>query len=98
MVKEQECWEALRTVLDPELGLNIVDLGLVYEVVIEGGEVCVVMTLTTPGCPLSGSLPNAALQAVLLVPGVTGADVVLTFEPPWSPARISEAGRKRLNG
>jgi metal-sulfur cluster biosynthetic enzyme len=78
------------------LGINIVDLGLVYDVVIEGGEVCVVMTLTTPGCPLSGSLPRSALNAIAVVPGVTGADVVLTFDPPWSPQRISPEGRRAL--
>ncbi|HLO04805.1 MAG TPA: metal-sulfur cluster assembly factor [Symbiobacteriaceae bacterium] len=97
-VDEKDCWEALKGVMDPELGINIVDLGLVYEIVIEGGEVCVVMTLTTPGCPLSGSLPKAALNAVAVVPGVMGADVVLTFDPPWSPQKISPAGRQVLAG
>lgn len=98
LVDEKELWDGLRGVMDPELGLNIVDLGLVYEVVVENGEVCVVMTLTTPGCPLSGSLPNAALNAVQFLPGVTGADVVLTFDPPWSPQRISPEGQRFLSG
>jgi metal-sulfur cluster biosynthetic enzyme len=96
MIDTEQVWQALRRVIDPELDINIVDLGLIYEVVHENGDLCVVMTLTTPGCPLSQSLPRAVLQAVSLVPGVTQADVVITFDPPWTPARISADGRRQL--
>ena len=80
--------EALRTVLDPELGMSVVDLGLVYAVDVSGGAVRITMTLTAPGCPLHDVLSEWARAAVARVPGVEHVEVTLTFDPPWSPDRI----------
>lgn len=65
-----EVWEQLGNLYDPELGVNLVDLGLVYKVEVAGGEVRVVMTLTTPGCPMSDSMPDAVERSLALIPGV----------------------------
>ena len=80
--------DALRGVLDPELGLSIVDLGLVYGLEIEDGRVRVIMTLTAPGCPIHDAMSAWVEHALLKVPGVTEAEVALTFDPPWTPDRI----------
>jgi metal-sulfur cluster biosynthetic enzyme len=80
---------ALRSVVDPELGLSIVDLGLVYRVETAAARVHVTMTLTTPGCPIHEVMADWVRQAVLALPGVTDVDVTLTFDPPWTPARIT---------
>jgi radical SAM protein len=81
--------QALRSVLDPELGLSIVDLGLVYGVETAGERVHVTMTLTAPGCPIHDALTDWVRRAVLGIPGVEQVDVTLTFDPPWTPARIA---------
>jgi metal-sulfur cluster biosynthetic enzyme len=82
--------DALRQVIDPELGYNIVELGLVYDVVIEeGGVVHVTMTTTTPGCPATTYLRGGAGEAVSAVPGVEFVDVKLTYEPRWAPEMMS---------
>ena len=80
--------DALRAVVDPELGLSVVDLGLIYGVVVEGGTVRVTMTLTAPGCPLHGVMADWVRRAVFGMAGVEEVDVRLTFDPPWTPARI----------
>jgi metal-sulfur cluster biosynthetic enzyme len=79
---------ALRAVLDPELGLSVVDLGLIYGVDIEGGTVRITMTLTAPGCPLHDVMADWVRRAVLGIAGVEQVDVTLTFDPPWTPERI----------
>jgi metal-sulfur cluster biosynthetic enzyme len=79
---------ALRTVLDPELGTSIVDLGLVYDVRVHRSSVEVTMTLTTPGCPIHDVMPDWVRTAVKRVPGVEHVEVTLTFDPPWTPERI----------
>jgi metal-sulfur cluster biosynthetic enzyme len=82
---------ALRMIIDPEIGRNIVDLGLIYGVVVEeGGVVRVTMTTTTRGCPASGYLKEAVGNCVWYVPGVEYADVRLTYEPPWTPEMMLE--------
>jgi metal-sulfur cluster biosynthetic enzyme len=81
--------EALGTVLDPELGLSIVDLGLVYDVRVQGTAVGITMTLTTPGCPIHDVMPDWVRAAVMRVPGVEAVDVMLTFDPPWTPDRMA---------
>jgi len=81
---------ALRDVADPELGMSVVDLGLVYAVLVEGGRVRVTMTLTAPGCPIHDSMSEWVRQAVMNVPGVTEAEVTVTFAPPWTPERIGQ--------
>jgi metal-sulfur cluster biosynthetic enzyme len=90
---EANVLEALRQVIDPELGCNLVDLGLIYGVAIERSCVRVAMTVTTPGCPMHDSLCRGAQNAVLNVEGVTDAEVELVFDPPWHPSMMTEAGR-----
>jgi metal-sulfur cluster biosynthetic enzyme len=85
--------EALGTVLDPELGMSIVELGLVYDVRITPGAVAVTMTLTAPGCPIHDVMPQWVRTALLRVPGVEHVDVTLTFDPPWTPDRIASPRR-----
>jgi metal-sulfur cluster biosynthetic enzyme len=84
--------DALRTVRDPEVGLSIVEMGLVYGITIDGALVRVTMTLTAPGCPLGDVMTQWVRAAVARVPGVEGVEVVLTFDPPWTPARMARAG------
>jgi AdoMet-dependent heme synthase len=81
--------EALRSVVDPELSLSVVDLGLIYGIVIDGAAVRITMTLTAPGCPLHAVMADWVRRAALRVPGVERVEVTLTFDPPWSPARIA---------
>ena len=89
--------EALREVEDPELGVNVVDLGLIYDVETDGADVRVVLTLTTPGCPLHATLREAVDRSVrLMVPGVGRVDVDLVWEPRWDPSRITDEGREAL--
>ena len=84
-----KAWDALRTVYDPELYIDIVSLGLVYDVREEDGVVVVEMTLTTPGCPASQSLPEMARAAISQSVGnPTAVDVRIVWDPPWSPALI----------
>jgi FeS assembly SUF system protein len=90
---------ALKTVYDPEMPLNIYELGLIYEVAVDdaaAGQVRIRMTLTAPNCPVAGSLPAEVERAVRAVPGVTGVTLTLTFDPPWSKDRMSEAAKLAL--
>ena len=89
--------EALRVVIDPELGYNIVDLGLVYSVrVAEGGVVDIVMTTTTRGCPATSFLKEGARDGAWAVPGVEFVDVTLTYEPHWTPEMMTDAAKQHL--
>jgi metal-sulfur cluster biosynthetic enzyme len=90
---ESEVLDALRQVDDPELGCNIVDLGLIYSVRIQGGNVCVQMTLTTQGCPMHESIAGGVKMALLNLPGVVEVEVELVWDPPWQPSMMSELGR-----
>ncbi|MBI5379840.1 MAG: metal-sulfur cluster assembly factor [Nitrospirae bacterium] len=96
MVTEEQVLDALRHVVDPELGLNVVDLGLIYGVQIEGSEVAVTMTLTTPGCPLHAAMPAGVEAAARSLPGVEAVRVEIVWDPPWSPERMSPDARERL--
>lgn len=80
---------ALRRVVDPETGHDLVTMGLVYDVIVRDGQACVTMTTTTRGCPLSEMLRLGAEAAVQAVLGVNRASVALTWDPPWTPDRIS---------
>lgn len=95
-VNRDDVISALKRVIDPEVGLNVVDLGLIYNVNIQEDAVFVDMTLTSEGCPMSGSLPRAVERAVALVEGVGDVEVELTFDPPWDSEKISPEGRKLL--
>jgi len=92
-LNEQTVTDALRQVIDPEIGCNRVDLGLIYEIAINGPQVNVTMTLTTPGCPMHESLCAGVQAAVLNLAGVDEAEVELVWDPPWHPAMMTEAGR-----
>jgi FeS assembly SUF system protein len=94
---EQQVVEALRTVFDPEIPVNVYELGLVYDIdVSEKGDVIVRMTLTSPGCPVAGSLPPEVEYKVLAIPGVTSARVDLVWDPPWTPDKMSDAAKLQL--
>jgi radical SAM protein len=84
---------ALASVLDPELGLSVVDLGLIYGIDVSGGRVAITMTLTAPGCPIHDAMAEWVRRAVGSVPGVERVDVTLTFDPPWTPDRIRAGAR-----
>ncbi len=96
LVRGEDVFLALRRVTDPELGVNVVDLGLVYEVEVKDGTVEVAMTVTTPGCPLQDVLPRWVEEAVRALPGVREARVRLVFDPPWTPDRMTERAREEL--
>lgn len=97
LVVEAQVLEALRTCFDPEIPVNIYDLGLVYEVNVEAaGAVAIKMTLTSPHCPAVQSLPAEIETKVKEVPGVAEVKVDLVWEPPWDPSKMSEAARLQL--
>ena len=92
-VNESAVLTALRQVIDPEIGCNLVDLGLIYDVAITGAKVKVTMTLTTPGCPMHESLCAGVQTACLGLDGVEDAEVELVWDPPWHPSMMTETGR-----
>lgn len=90
--------DALRTVKDPEIPVNIYDLGLIYDIVrYQSGDVDITMSLTAPGCPVAGELPKQVAEAVCCVAGVGKVAVSLVWDPPWSPVRMSEDARLALD-
>ncbi len=95
-INEEEVWEALKVVTDPEIGIDVVNLGLVYGVDIADSSVKVRMTLTSMGCPATGLIEFQAKEAVGTVDGVDDVEVEFTFDPPWSPDRMTEEGRDML--
>lgn len=89
--------EACRTVFDPEIPVNVFDLGLVYTIRIsEENEVEVAMTLTAPGCPVAGEMPGWVVDAISMVPGVKQVDVDMVFDPPWGMEMMSDEARLEL--
>ncbi len=100
-VTEEQIWETLKSCYDPEIPVNIVDLGLVYSMQLEphptgGSSVQVKMTLTAPGCGMGGVIAGDAQQKLLSLPGVTDANVEIVWEPQWHHSMITEQGRKVL--
>ncbi len=98
---EQQVWEQLKTCYDPEIPVNIVDLGLVYDMRITPGpdgasRVDVKMTLTAQGCGMGGSIAAHARQKLLTLPGVSDANVEIVWDPPWNPQMISAEGKQRM--
>ena len=94
---EEDVRESLRQIVDPEIGINIVDLGLVYETSIDDqGLVAITMTLTSPGCPLSGYIGTAVESAVTDLEGVKEVDVDIVWSPPWNPSMMSEDAKLEL--
>ncbi len=96
MPTKDDVMQALSEVIDPEVRLSITDLGLIYDVDVDGGKAYVKMTLTTPGCPMASSLRQMAEDAVAGVNGVTEAVVELVWDPPWNPGMVSEEARAKL--
>jgi probable FeS assembly SUF system protein SufT len=100
-VNEKEIWDQLRTVYDPEIPVNIVDLGLVYDCNVApdanaGTRVEVKMTLTAPGCGMGPAIAQDAKSKIMTIPGVDEAEVELVWDPPWNQSMISEAGKMKL--
>jgi FeS assembly SUF system protein len=94
---EAQIIEVLRTVYDPEIPVNVYELGLIYDIdVTPRGAVNVRMTLTSPACPVAGTLPPEVERRIRDVDGVTDASVQVVWDPPWSPGRMSEAARLQL--
>ncbi|HLG70045.1 MAG TPA: metal-sulfur cluster assembly factor [Chloroflexota bacterium] len=96
MIDEEALLSALKNVYDPELGVNVVDLGLIYGIEQKDGNILVDMTMTTPGCPLHESMLQGVGDALSIFPGVKRVEVRLVWEPLWTPDRISDEGRQVL--
>ena len=96
MPSQEEVYDALRTCYDPEIPVNIVDLGLVYDVQIADQKVDVKMTLTAQGCGMGGYIASEAEQKLMELPGVEEARVEVVWDPPWEPSMISPEARKTL--
>ncbi len=96
MITEEQAREALKQVEDPEIGLNIVDLGLIYDVEVEGSTVNVKMTLTSPGCPVGPQMLNSSKMVLQDLEEVEEANIELVWEPFWSPDRINPEYRAIL--
>lgn len=97
LVIEAQVIEALRTCFDPEIPVNVYELGLIYGIEVDpSGGVEVRMTLTSPNCPAAGTLPGEVREKVRTIPGVTDARVEVVFDPPWDQSRMSEAAKLEL--
>jgi FeS assembly SUF system protein len=95
---DEQVVSALRGVFDPEIPVNIYDLGLIYRIAVsdDGHHVDIDMTLTAPACPVAGSMPGAVERAALRVPGIESAHVELVWDPPWTQERMSDEARLEL--
>jgi len=96
MATKDQVYEALHDCYDPEIPVNIVDLGLIYDVEINEDKVNVKMTLTAPGCGMGAMIASEAQQKILQIPGVSEAKVDLVWDPPWDASRISEEAKQKL--
>jgi len=96
MVTKEEILEALKEVYDPEIPVDIVNLGLIYDVKIEDGKVKILMTLTAIGCPVGPLIVDMVKLRLLKLEEVNEVEVELTFDPPWTPDRMSEEAKKKL--
>jgi|ERR1700730_7262960 len=95
---EERIREELKNVIDPEIGLDVINLGLIYDVKVDDGKVAVVMTLTSPGCPVAGMFLANVKNAVEAIPGVAACTVDLTFNPPWDPRTHATEEAKMMLG
>jgi len=97
LVLKAKVIDALRTCFDPEIPVNIYELGLIYDIDVKsGGAVDLRMTLTSPGCPVAGTLPPEVQSKIKAIPGVSDAHVELVWDPPWGPERMSDAAKLQL--
>lgn len=92
----QHIIQALRDIVDPELGVNIIDLGLVYDIQLKGGAVRITMTLTTPACPLDGYFKAEVEKRLAQIPDVVNAEIIFTFDPLWDKSRIAPEAKLQL--
>lgn len=96
-ITEEQVYDALKTVIDPEVGIDIVNLGLVYGVAIDGSDINVTMTMTTSACPLHGYITDQAKEAITgSIPAAGEVDVEMVWEPAWSPDMMSDEARRTL--
>jgi len=95
-ITKDKVTSCLQNVIDPELGINVVDLGLIYNVLIDANKISVDMTLTTPGCPMAGTLVGSVEQAIRETFEEADVEVSLVWDPPWSPDRLSDAAKEQL--
>ncbi len=95
-VDKEQVWEVLKTCYDPEIPINIVDLGLIYDLKVDEGKVYVKMTMTAPGCPAADILVEDVKQKVGTLDGVEAVDVEVVWVPPWNPDMMSEEAKKAL--
>ena len=98
MISTDQVYEALKDCYDPEIPVNIVDLGLIYGVTIVDDWVGVKMTLTTPGCGMADSIVSKVRERIMKIPGVSDSDVRLVWHPAWNPGLMSPSARKQLGG
>ena len=96
MLTDDEIYEVLRDCFDPEIPVNVLDLGLIYGVAVEGAAVNIQMTLTAPGCSMGAMIATEIEDKLLGLPECERANVEIVWEPPWTPHRMSEAARKQL--
>lgn len=96
MASEDDIYLAISDVYDPEIRVNIVDLGLIYDVTINDGNVKIKMTLTSPNCPASPEIKNNVMRVVKELHGVADVELELIWDPPWDPSRMSEEARLEL--
>lgn len=96
MIEKENVLNALREVYDPEIPVNVVDLGLIYEIIIDGENVHIKMTLTAPGCPLSSMIANDAKEKVIQNTEAKNVDVEFVWEPKWTPDMMTEEAKKNL--
>ena len=89
--------EEIRKIYDPELPVNIYELGLIYDIKVDGGKAEIKMTLTTPNCPVAESLPKEVKEGVMQVEGIDDVDLQLVWDPPWTKDMMSDAAKLELN-
>ena len=96
MVEKEQVMEALKGCVDPEIGMNLVELGLIYDVIIDKDKVTVRMTLTTPGCPMANMILGEVEEKVKNIKGVGAVEVEIVWDPPWNPERMTEEAKAKL--
>ncbi len=97
IISKEKIMEALKSVYDPEIGIDIVNLGLIYDLSVDdSGNVSIKMTLTTPACPLAGTVEEAVRAVVSAIDGVENVDVEIVWDPPWNPSMMSEEAKEML--
>ncbi len=96
MVTEESVFEAIKEIIDPEIGINIVDMGLIYEVEIDNTTVDITMTLTSPGCPAGGQIINGTQHVTQQMEGVEEVNVSVVWTPRWTPEMMSEDAKDEL--